>query len=58
MTQTTHAVQAHKAIVREDQRVTETWRPHIALIEEQAVAHDDAGVFPDNFLDQYLGDLD
>ncbi|AIG02146.1 Rhs element Vgr protein [Pseudomonas fluorescens] len=58
MTQTTHAVQVHKVIMREDQRVTETWRPSVAFIEEQAVAHDDAGLFPDDFLDQYMGDLD
>ena len=58
MTQTTHAVQAHKAIVREDQRITETWQPSVVLIKEQAVVHDDAGLFPDDFLDQYMGDLD
>ncbi|WP_312494672.1 type VI secretion system Vgr family protein [Pseudomonas cremoris] len=58
MTQTTHAVQAHKAIVRDDQRITETWQPSVVLIEEQAVVHDGVGLFPDDFLDQYMEDLD
>ncbi|MDE1531088.1 type VI secretion system tip protein TssI/VgrG, partial [Pseudomonas carnis] len=51
-------VQAHKAIMRDDQQITETWAPYLMALDDQGPPVEAKAIFPDDFLDQHSGDLD
>ena len=58
VTDASTSVQAHKAVMREDQRITETWQPYLKGIDEPAESIDPKDIFADEFLDLHGGDLD
>ena len=57
-TEASRSVQAHKAIMRDDQRITETWQPYLMALDDQASPVEAKAIFTDDFLDQHSGDLD
>jgi len=57
-TDSSRSVQAHKAIMRGDQRIIETWQPYLMALDDQASPVEAKAIFPDGFLDQHSGDLD
>ncbi|WP_455884010.1 type VI secretion system Vgr family protein [Pseudomonas protegens] len=57
VTETPKPMQAHKAIMRNDQRITETWQSYLMTLDDQAPSVDSKAIFPDDFLDQHSGDL-
>ncbi|WP_236217558.1 type VI secretion system Vgr family protein [Pseudomonas rhodesiae] len=57
VTEISKSVQAHKAIMRDDQRIIETWPPYLMTLDDPAPPVDSNAIFPDDFLDQHSGDL-
>ena len=57
-TQASQSVQAHKAIMRDDQHITEDWQPRISFIDSPALTVDASDLFPDAFLDHHTPELD
>ncbi|VVO10902.1 type VI secretion system Vgr family protein [Pseudomonas fluorescens] len=57
-TEATQSVRAHKAIMRDDQRITEAWQSHVAATGDQVLICTSDELFQDDFLDQHTGDLD
>ncbi|MFJ2330703.1 type VI secretion system Vgr family protein [Pseudomonas helleri] len=58
VTDASTSVQAHKAVMREDQKITETWQPYLKGIDEPDESIDPKDIFADEFLDLHGGDLD
>jgi len=58
VTEASKSVQAHKAIMRDDQRITETWQPYLMAFDDEAPPVETKAIFPDDFLAQHSGDLD
>lgn len=57
-TEATQSVRAHKAIMRDDQRITEAWQSNVAATGDQVLSCTSDELFQDDFLDQHTGDLD
>ncbi|QXI30125.1 type VI secretion system Vgr family protein [Pseudomonas vanderleydeniana] len=55
---TSQSVQAHKAIMREDQQISENWRPRISTMDDPPLPPESGEMFPDDFLDQQIGEFD
>jgi type VI secretion system secreted protein VgrG len=51
-------VQAHKAMMRDDQRITEAWQPYLTFTDDQAPALEPQSIFPEEFLDLHIRGLD
>ncbi|MDQ0980874.1 type VI secretion system Vgr family protein [Pseudomonas synxantha] len=58
VTETSRPVQAHKAIMRDDQQIRESWQPYLMALDDQGSPVEAKAIFPDGFLDQHSGDLD
>ncbi|CRM11153.1 type VI secretion system tip protein TssI/VgrG [Pseudomonas sp. 58 R 3] len=58
VTETSTSVQAHKAIMRDDQQITETWQPYLMAVDDQGSPVEATAIFPDGFLDQHKGERD
>ncbi|CAK9888756.1 MULTISPECIES: type VI secretion system Vgr family protein [Pseudomonas] len=54
-TENVQAVQVHKAVMREDQRITEDWQSKVAAIDWQAAEYSADELFPDALIDYYMG---
>ncbi|MEX5591761.1 type VI secretion system Vgr family protein [Pseudomonas orientalis] len=58
VTEASRPVQAHKAIMRDDQQITETWQSYLMALDDEGSSIEAAAIFPDDFLDQHRGDPD
>ena len=58
VTEASRSVQAHKAIMRDDQRITGTWQPYLMAFDDEAPPVETKVIFPDDFLAHYSEGLD
>lgn len=54
-TEEIQAVQVQKAVMRDDQRITEAWQSYVTAIDGQAAEHAADELFPDALIDHYMG---